>query len=164
MICLNRPAVKAETFAYKLCRQWQDLLYRFTEAPPEDISQGMPVCLLLHISIHFKFEMFNKNTSLYFSDEPCLLYKKKCFSSQVKRTSGVFLSVLKGMFMRKKNQDSLIYSPQVFPNSCMTYFFSEVSGGPKEDILKNGSVFFCPYHGLMSNTVWTPVTFIIFIY
>lgn len=25
---------------YKLCRQWQDLLYRFTEASEEDISQG----------------------------------------------------------------------------------------------------------------------------
>ena len=25
---------------YKLCRQWQDLLYRFTEASAEDISQG----------------------------------------------------------------------------------------------------------------------------
>lgn len=25
---------------YKLCRQWQDLLYRFTDASEEDISQG----------------------------------------------------------------------------------------------------------------------------
>ncbi|MEQ2200115.1 FERM domain-containing protein 8 [Xenoophorus captivus] len=25
---------------YKLCRQWQDLLYRFTEASEDDISQG----------------------------------------------------------------------------------------------------------------------------
>lgn len=25
---------------YKLCRQWQDLLYRFTNASEEDISQG----------------------------------------------------------------------------------------------------------------------------
>ncbi|CAL8282149.1 unnamed protein product [Arctogadus glacialis] len=29
---------------YKLCRQWQDLLYRFTEASAEDISQDEP-CL-----------------------------------------------------------------------------------------------------------------------
>ncbi|TRY99275.1 hypothetical protein DNTS_022826 [Danionella cerebrum] len=36
---------------YKLCRQWQDLLYRFTEAPTEDISQ----------------------------DEPCLLYRRNVF-------------------------------------------------------------------------------------
>lgn len=25
---------------YKLCRQWNDLLYRFTDASEEDISQG----------------------------------------------------------------------------------------------------------------------------
>ncbi|XP_051973614.1 FERM domain-containing protein 8-like [Xyrauchen texanus] len=30
---------------YKLCRQWQDLLYRFTEAPAEDISQDEPSLL-----------------------------------------------------------------------------------------------------------------------
>lgn len=34
---------------YKLCRQWQDLLYRFTEASEDDISQGESlVCLSLY--------------------------------------------------------------------------------------------------------------------
>ncbi|KAG7223216.1 hypothetical protein INR49_015730 [Caranx melampygus] len=54
---------------YKLCRQWQDLLYRFTEASEEDISQDEPYLqyrrnvfypkskelqVLLHISILHK--------------------------------------------------------------------------------------------------------------
>lgn len=38
--------LKARHQPYKLCRQWQDLLYRFTEASEEDISQGE---LLVHI-------------------------------------------------------------------------------------------------------------------
>ncbi|ROL54350.1 FERM domain-containing protein 8 [Anabarilius grahami] len=33
--------LKPKHLPYKLCRQWQDLLYRFTEAPAEDISQGI---------------------------------------------------------------------------------------------------------------------------
>uniref|UniRef100_A0A674AQ54 FERM domain-containing protein 8 n=1 Tax=Salmo trutta TaxID=8032 RepID=A0A674AQ54_SALTR len=46
---------------YKLCRQWQDLLYRFTEASEEDISQVTRIdecpylCLappIFHISLH----------------------------------------------------------------------------------------------------------------
>lgn len=41
---------------HKLCRQWQDLLYRFTEAPAEDIAQ----------------------------DEPSLLYKRNVFYSKSK--------------------------------------------------------------------------------
>lgn len=32
---------------YKLCRQWQDLLYRFTEASEEDISQGESLVSIL---------------------------------------------------------------------------------------------------------------------
>lgn len=32
--------LKARHQPYKLCRQWQDLLYRFTDASEEDISQG----------------------------------------------------------------------------------------------------------------------------
>lgn len=32
--------LKARHQPYKLCRQWQDLLYRFTEASEEDISLG----------------------------------------------------------------------------------------------------------------------------
>ncbi|XP_023132115.1 FERM domain-containing protein 8 [Amphiprion ocellaris] len=34
--------LKARHQPYKLCRQWQDLLYRFTEASEEDISQDEP--------------------------------------------------------------------------------------------------------------------------
>ncbi|KAJ8348168.1 hypothetical protein SKAU_G00267570 [Synaphobranchus kaupii] len=41
---------------YKLCRQWQDLLYRFTEATDEDISQ----------------------------DEPCLQYRRNVFYHKAK--------------------------------------------------------------------------------
>ncbi|XP_035290188.1 FERM domain-containing protein 8 [Anguilla rostrata] len=41
---------------YKLCRQWQDLLYRFTEATEEDISQ----------------------------DEPCLQYRRNVFYPKAK--------------------------------------------------------------------------------
>uniref|UniRef100_A0AAZ3P8N7 FERM domain-containing protein 8 n=1 Tax=Oncorhynchus tshawytscha TaxID=74940 RepID=A0AAZ3P8N7_ONCTS len=41
---------------YKLCRQWQDLLYRFTEASEEDISQ----------------------------DEPCLQYRRNVFHPKSK--------------------------------------------------------------------------------
>ncbi|XP_036380503.1 FERM domain-containing protein 8 [Megalops cyprinoides] len=41
---------------YKLCRQWQDLLYRFTEASEEDISQ----------------------------DEPCLMYRRNVFYPKAK--------------------------------------------------------------------------------
>ncbi|XP_061104434.1 FERM domain-containing protein 8 [Conger conger] len=41
---------------YKLCRQWQDLLYRFTEASEEDISQ----------------------------DEPCLQYRRNVFYPKAK--------------------------------------------------------------------------------
>lgn len=36
--------LKARHQPYKLCRQWQDLLYRFTEASEEDISQGECSC------------------------------------------------------------------------------------------------------------------------
>ncbi|KAL1266588.1 hypothetical protein QQF64_002263 [Cirrhinus molitorella] len=48
--------LKPKHLPYKLCRQWQDLLYRFTEAPAEDISQ----------------------------DEPCLLYKRNVFYPRAK--------------------------------------------------------------------------------
>ncbi|XP_054899868.1 FERM domain-containing protein 8 [Poeciliopsis prolifica] len=34
--------LKARHQPYKLCRQWQDLLYRFTEASEDDISQDEP--------------------------------------------------------------------------------------------------------------------------
>lgn len=37
---------------YKLCRQWQDLLYRFTEASEEDISQDEP-CLQYRRNVFF---------------------------------------------------------------------------------------------------------------
>ncbi|KAG1928420.1 krev interaction trapped protein [Pimephales promelas] len=37
--------LKPKHLPYKLCRQWQDLLYRFTEAPAEDISQDEPVLM-----------------------------------------------------------------------------------------------------------------------
>ncbi|KTG38999.1 hypothetical protein cypCar_00003974 [Cyprinus carpio] len=35
--------LKPKHLPYKLCRQWQDLLYRFTEAPPEAISQEFEI-------------------------------------------------------------------------------------------------------------------------
>lgn len=79
--------------------------------------------------------------------------QKKCFSSQVKRTSGVFLSVLKGMFMKKKNPDSLIYSPSCISKLMYDLFLFGGQWGTKEDL-------FCPYHGLIgSNTVLDPSEF-----
>lgn len=44
LVCLlfssTELQLKARHRPYKVCRQWQDLLYRFTEASEEDISQG----------------------------------------------------------------------------------------------------------------------------
>lgn len=40
--------LKARHHPYKLCRQWHDLLYRFTEASDEDISQGESLICVLH--------------------------------------------------------------------------------------------------------------------
>ncbi|XP_040907869.1 FERM domain-containing protein 8 [Toxotes jaculatrix] len=48
--------LKGRHHPYKLCRQWQDLLYRFTEASEEDISQ----------------------------DEPCLQYRRNVFYAKSK--------------------------------------------------------------------------------
>ncbi|XP_051540048.1 FERM domain-containing protein 8 isoform X1 [Myxocyprinus asiaticus] len=51
---------------YKLCRQWQDLLYRFTEAPAEDISQDEP-------SLVFKRNVFYpRSKELQIEDEGVL--------------------------------------------------------------------------------------------
>ncbi|XP_028277959.1 FERM domain-containing protein 8 [Parambassis ranga] len=44
--------LKARHQPYKLCRQWQDLLYRFTEASEEDISQDEP-CLQYRRNVFF---------------------------------------------------------------------------------------------------------------
>ncbi|KAI7793280.1 FERM domain-containing protein 8 [Triplophysa rosa] len=41
---------------YKLCRQWQDLLYRFTDAPTEDISQDEPSLLYKRSVFYPKFK------------------------------------------------------------------------------------------------------------
>lgn len=42
---LSELQLKPKHQPYKLCRQWQDLLYRFTEASEEDISQGETACV-----------------------------------------------------------------------------------------------------------------------
>uniref|UniRef100_A0A8C7K087 FERM domain-containing protein 8 n=1 Tax=Oncorhynchus kisutch TaxID=8019 RepID=A0A8C7K087_ONCKI len=51
---------------YKLCRQWQDLLYRFTEASEEDISQDEP-------SLQYRRNVFYpKSKELQIEDEGVL--------------------------------------------------------------------------------------------
>ncbi|XP_068186824.1 FERM domain-containing protein 8 isoform X2 [Antennarius striatus] len=51
---------------YKLCRQWQDLLYRFTEASEEDISQDEPF-------LQFRRNVFySKSKELQMDDEAVL--------------------------------------------------------------------------------------------
>ncbi|XP_068600635.1 FERM domain-containing protein 8 [Brachionichthys hirsutus] len=51
---------------YKLCRQWQDLLYRFTEASEEDISQDEPF-------LQFRRNVFySKSKELQMDDEVVL--------------------------------------------------------------------------------------------
>lgn len=42
---LSELQLKPKHQPYKLCRQWQDLLYRFTEASEEDIAQGETACV-----------------------------------------------------------------------------------------------------------------------
>ncbi|KAM4620671.1 FERM domain-containing protein 8 isoform 1-T2 [Polymixia lowei] len=51
---------------YKLCRQWQDLLYRFTEASEEDISQDEP-CLQYRRNVFYP-----KSKELQIDDEGVL--------------------------------------------------------------------------------------------
>lgn len=51
---------------YKLCRQWQDLLYRFTEATEEDISQDEP-CLQYRRNVFYP-----KSKELQIEDEGVL--------------------------------------------------------------------------------------------
>uniref|UniRef100_A0A7N8Y2L4 FERM domain-containing protein 8 n=1 Tax=Mastacembelus armatus TaxID=205130 RepID=A0A7N8Y2L4_9TELE len=51
---------------YKLCRQWQDLLYRFTEASEEDISQDEP-CLQYRRNVFYP-----KSKELQIEDEGVL--------------------------------------------------------------------------------------------
>lgn len=51
---------------YKLCRQWQDLLYRFTEASEEDISQDEP-CLQYRRNVFYP-----KSKELQIEDEVVL--------------------------------------------------------------------------------------------
>ncbi|KAM3868756.1 FERM domain-containing protein 8 [Diretmus argenteus] len=51
---------------YKLCRQWQDLLYRFTEASEEDISQDEP-CLQYRRNVFYP-----KSKELQIDDESVL--------------------------------------------------------------------------------------------
>ncbi|KAK0143954.1 FERM domain-containing protein 8 [Merluccius polli] len=51
---------------YKLCRQWQDLLYRFTEASEEDISQDEP-CLQYRRNVFYP-----KSKELQMEDEGML--------------------------------------------------------------------------------------------
>ena len=60
---LSELQLKPKHQPYKLCRQWQDLLYRFTEASEEDISQGETACVSVcrddcykkHNCFYFKF-------------------------------------------------------------------------------------------------------------
>uniref|UniRef100_A0A665XDH2 FERM domain-containing protein 8 n=1 Tax=Echeneis naucrates TaxID=173247 RepID=A0A665XDH2_ECHNA len=60
---------------YKLCRQWQDLLYRFTEASEEDISQ----------------------------DEPCLQYRRNVFYPKFKELQIEDKGVLKLLYDEARN-------------------------------------------------------------
>ncbi|XP_073335722.1 FERM domain-containing protein 8 [Pagrus major] len=58
--------LKARHQPYKLCRQWQDLLYRFTEASEEDISQDEPY-------LQFRRNVFYpKSKELQIEDEAVL--------------------------------------------------------------------------------------------
>lgn len=53
--------LKARHQPYKLCRQWHDLLYRFTEASDEDISQGKSLacwCVCVCVSMQYKVVSF----------------------------------------------------------------------------------------------------------
>ncbi|XP_033968887.1 FERM domain-containing protein 8 [Trematomus bernacchii] len=58
--------LKARHQPYKLCRQWQDLLYRFTEASEEDISQDEP-CLQYRRNVYYP-----KSKELQIEDEGVL--------------------------------------------------------------------------------------------
>ncbi|XP_042287370.1 FERM domain-containing protein 8 [Thunnus albacares] len=58
--------LKARHQPYKLCRQWQDLLYRFTEASEEDISQDEP-CLQYRRNVFYP-----KSKELQIEDEGVL--------------------------------------------------------------------------------------------
>ncbi|XP_077596310.1 FERM domain-containing protein 8 [Stigmatopora nigra] len=60
---------------YKVCRQWQDLLYRFTEASDEDISQ----------------------------DEPCLQYRRNVFYPKSKELQIEDEGVLRLLYEEAKN-------------------------------------------------------------
>ncbi|KAM9348674.1 FERM domain-containing protein 8 isoform 1-T1 [Symphorus nematophorus] len=58
--------LKARHQPYKLCRQWQDLLYRFTDASEEDISQDEPY-------LQFRRNVFYpKSKELQINDEAVL--------------------------------------------------------------------------------------------
>ncbi|XP_034540326.1 FERM domain-containing protein 8 [Notolabrus celidotus] len=58
--------LKARHQPYKLCRQWQDLLYRFTQASEEDISQDEPY-------LQFRRNVFyHKSKELQIEDEGVL--------------------------------------------------------------------------------------------
>ncbi|KAA0703998.1 FERM domain-containing protein 8 [Triplophysa tibetana] len=67
--------LKPKHHPYKLCRQWQDLLYRFTDASAEDISQ----------------------------DEPSLLYKRSVFYPKSKELQIDDEGVLKLLYDEAKN-------------------------------------------------------------
>ncbi|KAM9333092.1 FERM domain-containing protein 8 [Pholidichthys leucotaenia] len=58
--------LKARHQPYKLCRQWQDLLYRFTEASEEDSSQDEP-CLQYRRNVFYP-----KSKELQMEDEGVL--------------------------------------------------------------------------------------------
>ncbi len=88
------------------------------------------MCLLLHISIHFKFEMFNKNTSLYFSDEPCLLYKRNVFIPGQKNFRCVF-KCFKGNVHEKKIK-ILLFTHLSISKLMYDLFLFEVSGAQKK--------------------------------
>ncbi|XP_053704020.1 FERM domain-containing protein 8 [Synchiropus splendidus] len=67
--------LKSRHQPYKLCRQWQDLLYRFTEASQEDISQ----------------------------DEPCLQYRRNVFYQKSKELQITDDAVLRLLYEEAKN-------------------------------------------------------------
>ncbi|KAF0038128.1 hypothetical protein F2P81_008612 [Scophthalmus maximus] len=58
--------LKVKHQPYKLCRQWQDLLYRFTEASEEDISQDEP-CLQYRRNV-----FYHKSKEFQIDDEGVL--------------------------------------------------------------------------------------------
>ncbi|KAM9846982.1 FERM domain-containing protein 8 [Aulostomus maculatus] len=58
--------LKSRHQPYKLCRQWQDLLYRFTEASEEDISQDEP-CLQYRRNVFYP-----RSKELQIADEAVL--------------------------------------------------------------------------------------------